>query len=91
MTPLRAVTELRARGIAVAFLPETDGADADVAMNVVTLGPRRILMPAGCPTFHAWYEGLGIDVTHTPMDELRKAAGAVGCLTGVVARERDGA
>jgi hypothetical protein len=44
-------------------------------------------MPAGNPRARRFYEDLGIAVIGTPMAELRKAAGAVGCLTGVVARE----
>jgi hypothetical protein len=44
-------------------------------------------MPGGNAATRAWYERLGIEVVETPVTELRKAAGAVGCLTGVVARE----
>ena len=79
--------ELRHRGYEVAFLPDEDEVQANRALNFVTLGPRRILMPAGNPSTKAWYENLGIEVLETPMFELRKAAGAVGCLTGIVARE----
>ena len=86
-TPHRAVMELRHRGYEVAFLPSEDEVQANRALNFVTLGPRRILMPAGNPSTKAWYESLGIEVLETPMFELRKAAGAVGCLTGIVARE----
>jgi len=87
-TPHRAVLALRERGYEIAFLPDEADAVLNRALNIVTLGPRRVLMPAGSPGLRAWYEGLGIAVTETPMDELRKAAGAVGCLTGIVARER---
>ncbi len=87
-TPHAAVTALRARGYHVAFLPDQDEAESNKALNVVTLGPRRILMPAGNPLARGFYESLGAEVVETPMTELRKAAGAVGCLTGVVARER---
>lgn len=87
-TPHRAVSALRALGYEVAFLPDADEVQANRALNFVTLGPRRILMPGGNATTQAWYEGLGIEVTGTPVAELRKAAGAVGCLTGVVERER---
>ncbi len=86
-TPHRAVTALRERGYAVEFLPVADEAQANRALNFVTLGPRRILMPAGNAATRAWYETLGIEVADTPVTELRKAAGAVGCLTGVVERE----
>ena len=88
-TPFRAVEALRGRGFRVAFLPEEVVGEAErgKAFNFVTLGPRRILMPAGNVAARRFYEGLGIDVVETPMAELAKAAGAVGCLTGIVARE----
>lgn len=87
-TPHRAVLALRERGYRVEFLPAADEVQANRALNFVTLGPRRILMPGGNGPTRAWYEGLGIEVLETPTTELRKAAGAVGCLTGIVARER---
>lgn len=82
-----AVMLLRDLGYEVAFLPDEDAAQANRALNFVTLGPGRILMPAGNDAIRDWYEGLGIEVLETPTYELRKAAGAVGCLTGVVSRE----
>ncbi len=78
---------LRERGYQVAFLPGEGEAENNKALNFVTLGPRRILMPAGNPGARDFYEGLGVEVIETPMAELKKAAGAVGCLTGVVGRE----
>jgi N-dimethylarginine dimethylaminohydrolase len=87
-TPHAAVMALRERGYQVAFLPDRGEAENNKALNFVTLGPRRILMPAGNPGARSFYQGLGIEVIETPMDELRKAAGAVGCLTGVVGREK---
>ncbi len=86
-TPHAAVMALRERGYQVAFLPEQGEASSNKALNFVTLGPRRILMPAGNPGVRGFYQGLGVEVIETPMGELRKAAGAVGCLTGVVGRE----
>ncbi|MEM1298337.1 MAG: arginine deiminase family protein [Pseudomonadota bacterium] len=86
-TPHAAVMALRARGYRVEFLEITNEVEANRALNFVTLGPRRILIPAGNDTTKAWYESLGIEVIETPMFELRKAAGAVGCLTGIVSRE----
>lgn len=86
-TPHRAVMALRERGYQVAFLPDQGEAETNKALNFVTLGPRRLLMPAGNPGARGFYEGLGIEVLETAMGELRKAAGAVGCLTGAVARE----
>ncbi len=86
-TPHVAVTALRERGYEVAFLPGESEAENNKAFNFVTLGSRRILMAAGNPATRRFYEGLGVEVIETPMGELKKAAGAVGCLTGVVARE----
>lgn len=85
-TPHAAVRALQDRGFRVEFLPISDEVESNRALNFVTLAPRRILMPAGNPSMRDWYEQLGIEVKETPMDELRKASGAVGCLTGVVER-----
>ncbi len=86
-TPHAAVAVLRERGYRVEFLPDLDAAQNNRALNFVTLAPRRILMPGGNDAVRTWYETLGIAVAETPMFELRKAAGAVGCLTGIVARD----
>lgn len=86
-TPHAAVLLLRELGYQVEFLPDENAAQANRALNFVTLGPRRILMPAGNDVTKDWYQSLGIEVLETPMFELRKAAGAVGCLTGIVERQ----
>lgn len=85
-TPHVAVTALRERGYEVAFVPENDEVDFRGAFNMVTLGPRKVLMVGGCPMTQAFYEALGIECLSVPCDELRKAAGAIGCLTGIVRR-----
>ncbi|MCK6451991.1 MAG: arginine deiminase family protein [Alphaproteobacteria bacterium] len=87
-TPHAAVMALRERGYQVAFLPDQEEAQANRALNFVTLGPRRILMVGGNPATQRFYAELGIEVTAVPADELAKAAGAIGCLTGVLAREQ---
>ncbi len=84
-----AVHALQNRGYTVHFLPDEGEAVRGAGFNFVTLGPREILMAAGNPVNQAFYEGLGI-VCHTvEVDELIKAAGAIGCLTGALAREID--
>jgi arginine deiminase len=89
-TPFAAVQALRARGMQVAFLPETDPNDMNRAMNFVTLGPRHILMVQGPAPFRAFYDDLGVDCTAIDCSELAKAAGAIGCLTGVLTRDSVG-
>ena len=59
------------------------------AMNFVTLGPRRILLPQQTGAAISFYEKLGVECVLTPTEELSKAAGNTGCLTGVLSRHTD--
>ena len=43
-------------------------------------------MVAGVPLVQGFYEDLGITCVTVEVDELVKAAGAIGCLTGVLHR-----
>lgn len=88
-TPYRAVTALRDAGYNVQFLPDSEEFHYSRAFNFVTLAPRKILMVAGNPESRTFYESLKIECIETPATELAKAAGAVGCLTGVVRRSAD--
>ena len=83
----RGVEALQERGYTVAFIPDEAEAEWGHALNVVTLAPRRILMTAHAPVTQAFYESLGIACHVVEIDELVKAAGAIGCLTGVLMRE----
>ncbi|MEM7334719.1 MAG: arginine deiminase-related protein [Chloroflexota bacterium] len=83
----RGVEALKARGYRVAWLPDLEEPHNSSSFNIVTVGAKEILMPADCPKTQAFYEALDIHCHTTPVDELRKAAGAIGCLTGVVERE----
>ena len=85
--PYAAVEALRTRGYAVRFLPDTGEAQRGMALNFVTLGPRRILMPFGNARTQAFYEQTGITCQTVEVGELVKAAGGVGCLTGILERE----
>lgn len=87
-TPHALVMALRERGVETVFLPAEDEAQANRALNFVTLGPRRILMVAGNTQTQSFYERHGIECLTVPADELAKAAGAVGCLTGILSRAR---
>jgi len=83
----RGVETLKAHGFQVGFIPDEAEAIRGMALNIVTLGPRQILMAAGNPKTQAFYEDLGISCHTVEVDELGKAAGAIGCLTGVLERE----
>jgi arginine deiminase len=83
----RGVDALRERGFHVAMLPENEEVRRGAAFNFVTIAPRTIVMAAGNPRTQTWFEQHGITCITTPVDELAKAAGAIGCLTGIVSRE----
>lgn len=84
---LRGIEALQKHGYRVAYLPDEQEARALHAFNFVTLGPREILMPATNPITQRFYEQLGITCHTVPMDELSKAAGSIGCLTGILQRD----
>jgi N-dimethylarginine dimethylaminohydrolase len=86
-TPLATAKALFDRGYEVVCPPYEDNADSYRAMNFVTLGPRKIMMAAGLPKFQSFFENVGIECIAVPTDELSKAAGNIGCLTGVLSRE----
>ena len=86
-TPFAAVEALRARGYEVAFIPDEVEADHGKAFNFVTLGPGRILTAARTPVTLAFYESLGLECVTVEVDELAKAAGAIGCMSGVLWRD----
>lgn len=86
-TPLATVRALQERGYEVAFPPCRDDAPSYRAMNFVTLGPRRMLMSAGLEEYQRFFESFGIDCLTVQTDELSKAAGSMGCLTGILARD----
>ncbi|HFC12867.1 MAG TPA: amidinotransferase [Anaerolineae bacterium] len=82
-----AADALKEEGYKLHFLPHLDEGLSGFAFNSVTLGPRKLFIAAGNPKTQAFYESLGITCVTTPVDELAKASGAIGCLTGIVARE----
>lgn len=82
--PLRGTLE--SRGVALLELPASDEVVWRGALNFVTIGPRHIVMPAGCPESRRAYEKAGIICEEVEVVEYPKAAGGLGCLTGVLWR-----
>jgi N-dimethylarginine dimethylaminohydrolase len=85
--PYAAVEALRVRGYRVLMMPEEEKAQRRVALNFVTLAPGQILMPGGHPATRRFYEAAGITCHEVEIGELAKAAGGIGCLTGVLWRD----
>ncbi len=89
-TPHGLVMALQERGYQVLPLPDLDEACFNMAFNFVVLDSRKIMLPAQNPRSLAVYESLGIQCIPIPVAELRKANGAMGCMTGILAREPRG-
>jgi arginine deiminase len=85
----RGVEALKQRGIKVAYIPDEKEAGGGKSLNFVTLSPGHILMAAGNPVSQAFYQRLGINCHLVAVNELAKAAGAVGCLTGILERDKE--
>ena len=84
----RAIEALHRHGYKVVFAPDLEEANNGSPLNFVTLGPREILMADGNPNTQAFIERHDVKCHTVPVHELRKAAGAIGCLTGIVEREK---
>jgi arginine deiminase len=85
--PFAAVEALRARGYTVLLTPDEGEVAHGSALNFVTLGPRKILMAAGNPITQAFYQKAGITCHTVEVDELVKAAGGIGCMSGILERD----
>jgi len=77
---------LASRGIRQIVLEPDAELTAGLGMNFVTLAPRRLLMPSGCPGIRARFRHEGLAVLEAEVSEYRKAAGGIGCLTGILRR-----
>jgi N-dimethylarginine dimethylaminohydrolase len=76
-----------AHGVRSVVLPEDDELVRGRGMNFVTLAPREVLMPSGCPGIRSRLEAEGVRVHEAEVGEALKAAGGPGCLTGILWRE----
>ena len=77
---------LAGRGVSLIECATDDEFLVGRGMNFVTVGPRALVMPAGCPGMQARFEAAGVTVHTLDISEYLKAAGGLGCLTGIVHR-----
>jgi len=87
-TPYRLVETIKNKGFQLIFIEEEPGQPINRGINAVTCGPRKILMPDGYPETQKLFENHDVKCITSPTTELQKAAGAIGCLTGVLHREK---
>ncbi|MFW9911408.1 MAG: dimethylarginine dimethylaminohydrolase family protein [Candidatus Thorarchaeota archaeon] len=81
------IRELHDHGFSTHFAPDESEIASGLSMNFVTLGPKQILTADGNPKTEAFYEDLGLKCHLVDISEVTKAAGGVGCLTGILERE----
>lgn len=58
-----------------------------LGMNFVAVGPGRVVMPSGCPSVRDRLRDAGAEVHEAEISEYCKAAGGLGCLTGIIRRQ----
>jgi N-dimethylarginine dimethylaminohydrolase len=83
-------TLLADHAIRALTLPASPEVDEKGGASFVTLGPRHILMPAGCLQTRRQLEREGITCDEVNISEYLKAAGGLACLTGILWRDDAG-
>jgi N-dimethylarginine dimethylaminohydrolase len=77
---------LEEHGIRIISASATEEVEQRRAMNFVALRPRCVVMPSDSPETRSQLEAAGVLVFSLDVREYIKAAGALGCLTGILAR-----
>lgn len=85
-TPYDVWRALVDRGITVIEAPSVEEVKEGSAVNMVALGPRQVLMPAGNPLTRTALEAERVEVVEIDIPELRKGWGALHCMTAFLKR-----
>ncbi len=85
----KAIEAIKTNGYRIHFVPDEKEADNNGAVNFVTVGPREIIMSAGNPNTQEYLESQNVTCHTVEVCELQKAAGGIGCLTGILERNLD--
>ena len=84
----RLLNLLREKKFSIIEIPETEEVRVRQGMNVVTIKPRTIIMPANCPGLKRLYSASGVTIAaEIEIDQLLNGAGGLACATGILARE----
>lgn len=79
---------LRAHGYKTVGVPESIEVQLKMGFNFVTVKPRTIIMPAGCPELKSIYRNAGLRIAaEVDVSQICNAAGGIGCATGILARK----
>ncbi|MFO8059160.1 MAG: arginine deiminase family protein [Bacillota bacterium] len=85
-TPYDVWRALVDRGIRIIEAPSIEEVKEGAAINLVVLGPRRVLLPAGNPLTRAALEAEGVETVEIDISEIRKGWGALHCMTAFLKR-----
>ncbi|MBI4801613.1 MAG: hypothetical protein HY796_03720 [Elusimicrobia bacterium] len=78
---------LKRKNFTVIPVPETDEVRLRQGLNIVTVAPRRLIMPSGCPGLKALYLKAGLSVeAEVEISQLINGAGGLACATGILER-----
>lgn len=79
--------QLASMGWTVVSVAESDDVVTRNAMNFVTIGPRRVIIPTDCNEMERLLLDVGCTVVaRVPCVELFKAGGGLACMTGILRR-----
>lgn len=84
-TPHTVYQELKRRGFRIVEIPTWE--EQALAANFVALEPGKIAMCKGYPLTKKLLEDEGVEVIEVQVDEIRKAAGAIHCMTAFLQRD----
>ncbi|HYK21535.1 MAG TPA: arginine deiminase family protein [Pyrinomonadaceae bacterium] len=78
---------LREAAVEVVFCEPVPDLVERLGMNFVTLASGRVVMPSGCPSVRDRLNDAGVITHELDISEYCKAAGGLGCLTGIIRRQ----
>ena len=88
LADLEIIDLLKRNKIDIVNIPENDEVKERQAMNIVTVTPKEIIMPADCPKTRKIYRGCGIKiVAEVKINQLINGRGGLACATAVLDRE----
>lgn len=67
---------------------ETDEVRRKFSLNIVTIAPNEVLMPADCPKTQSIFESAGITCHTVAISEINKMGGGLACMTLPLEREQ---
>ncbi len=82
-----AVEILRSRFANIIEVPEISEVTEKQGMNIVSLGPKKIIMAANCPALRELYLKNKMEVAaEVEISQYLNAAGGIACATGILSR-----